>query len=277
MVWRVKIVVTSDLHVDPEGRLTTRAQIDELARAIADEAPSLVVLAGDLGHTLRGWELCLDAFRAMPCPVAALAGNHDVWRDRAENIGSEALFTTVLADRCERAGILWLEASTLRFGPIAVVGSMAWYDYSAVDPTSTISAAQLEALKRTFNNDARCIDWPHRDVEVAARLGDALVTKLESLERDAAIGTVAVVTHVPLLEEQMERRPNDPTWGLCNAYFGNLTLGQRVTAFAKVRAVVSGHTRGGRRAKRGAIDIRVVASDYGAPSYECVELSSQLR
>jgi hypothetical protein len=104
-------------------------------------------------------------------------------------------------------------------------------------------------------------------------LGDALVTKLDALERDASISTVAVVTHVPLLEEQMERRPHDPTWGLCNAYFGNLTLGRRVTAFRKVRAVVSGHTHAGRRATRGAIDIRVVDSDYGAPSYEPLVLA----
>ncbi len=271
----MKLVVTSDLHVDPGGKLTTRARIDALAQSIADEAPSLVVLAGDLGHTLRGWELCLDAFRAMPCPVAALAGNHDVWRDRSANLGSEALFSAALADRCARAGVLWLEEQTLRFGPIAVVGSMAWYDYSAVDPTVTMSAAQLEELKPAFNNDARFIDWPHRDGEVAARLGDALVAKLDALERDASITTVAVVTHVPLLEEQMERRPHDPTWGLCNAYFGNLTLGRRVTAFRKVRAVVSGHTHAGRRAKRGAIDIRVVDSDYGAPSYESIELSPE--
>lgn len=268
----MKLVVTSDLHVDPEGRLTTRARIDALARSIADESPSLVVLAGDLGHSLRGWELCLDAFRAMPCPVAALAGNHDVWRDRAENLGSAALFTTVLPERCARVGIRWLEGHTMRFGSVAVVGSMAWYDYSAVDPTVTVSAAQLEELKRAFNNDARRIDWPHRDTDVAQQLGDALVAQLDELERNDEIAQVAVVTHVPLVEEQMERRPHDPTWGLCNAYFGNLTLGHRVTAFGKVRAIVSGHTHAGRRANRGPIDIRVVASDYGAPAYEVLEL-----
>lgn len=268
----MKLAVTSDLHVDPSGRLTTRARIDALAQAIADESPALVVLAGDLGHTLRGWELCLDAFRSMPCPVAALAGNHDVWSDRAAQQGSEQLFTQTLAARCQRAGVIWLEDQTLRFGSVAVVGSMAWYDYSAVDPTVAMSAAQLEELKGAFNNDARRVDWPHRDAVIAQRLGDALVARLEGLERDASIERVAVVTHVPLLEEQMERRPEDPTWGLCNAYFGNLTLGERVTAYGKVRAIVSGHTHSRKRARRGAIDVRVVGSDYGAPEFELVEL-----
>jgi hypothetical protein len=79
------------------------------------------------------------------------------------------------------------------------------------------------------------------------------------------------------LEEQMERRPDDPRWGFSNAYFGNLTLGREVLREPKVRAIVSGHTHFGKRAtltRSGAPDVEavVVTTDYGEPGYAVVEL-----
>jgi hypothetical protein len=37
-------------------------------------------------------------------------------------------------------------------------------------------------------------------------------------------------------------------------------------------AIVSGHTHSSKRERRGAIDVRVVGSDDGAPEFELVEL-----
>ena len=73
----------------------------------------------------------------------------------------------------------------------------------------------------------------------------------------------------------MCRKPHDPYWGLSNAYFGNLTLGQQVLEMSKVQAVVSGHTHiglGSQVRRPGfpqghALSVSVLGSDYHAPVY----------
>jgi hypothetical protein len=74
----------------------------------------------------------------------------------------------------------------------------------------------------------------------------------------------------------MTHKPGNYQWELSNAYFGNLTTGAAVAQFAKVRAVVGGHTHSGRQdtvAREGAppIDVQVVGSDYGRPAFVVVE------
>ncbi len=88
-----------------------------------------------------------------------------------------------------------------------------------------------------------------------------------------------VVTHVPLLECQVLRRPGDADWGFSNAYFGNLALGREVLRRKKVTQVVSGHThieRHGteRRADGGTVEVRVLGSDYGRPAWLGLTLES---
>jgi hypothetical protein len=172
--------------------------------------------------------------------------------------------------------MIWLEEEVWREGGVVVAGTLAWYDYSAADTQflGFLPAFFTEA-KQYLNNDASFIDWPWSDPEVATRLGDACCARLEALERDSTVEAVLLVTHVPLFEPQLLRRPEDPRWGLSNAFFGNLSLGQRVLACTKVRAVVSGHTHTGRsgwvtrpeRPDLPPLPVSVVPSNYGAPAY----------
>lgn len=275
----MRLIVTSDLHHDHRGHLTSPEQIDALARRIAAEHPDLVVLAGDLGHGVDEFLACVGHFQKVAPRLAVLAGNHDVWRDDERALGSQQLFERELPAACASLGAVWLEGASLRVGEVAIAGSMAWYDYSAIDPQHRALAARVGALKGAMSNDAHWIDWPWSDPELAARLGDRLDAELAALERDPGVACVAVVTHVPLLEEQMIRKPHDERWGVSNAFFGNLTLGDRVTARAKVRLVVSGHTHGGRLgerlvAGRAPLTYAVVPSDYGEPAYLTFELTA---
>jgi hypothetical protein len=68
----------------------------------------------------------------------------------------------------------------------------------------------------------------------------------------------------------MTRRPHDRDWAFSNAYFGNLTLGQKILARRKVTHVISGHTHVGRSARLAlpdgrTIEARVLNSQYGRP------------
>lgn len=265
-----KIVVTSDLHLG----ITTAAQVGALAQRVAREEPLLTVLAGDLGEPLELFEDCLRRFAALPGAVAVLAGNHDVWA--TGDYDSAELWEHRLPEAVAAAGMLWLEEQSWQREGVAVVGTLAWYDYSAVDPGLAAYPPEYFALaKRRYNNDAQYVNWPWSDQELAARLGDAFYGRLMQLERDPAVRAIAVVSHVPLFEAQMIRKPEDPRWGASNAYFGNLTLGQRVLDARKVRAVVSGHTHLGRTGLVSRppgpalppIPTIVIPSDYGAPAY----------
>jgi 3',5'-cyclic AMP phosphodiesterase CpdA len=272
----MRLGVTSDVHFDPRGHLTGEAEVESLCERMARDGVDAVVMIGDLAVDLASFEACVRRVVGLGVPVGVLAGNHDVWRDEAAGVSSHDLLERALPEATARAGGVWLEHETMTLGATRVVGSLAWYDYSAVDAGVRASPDELAAAKRFLNNDAHRIDWGHDDREVAARLGTGLRARLATAATETA--SVVVVTHVPLLEEQMVRKPHDHHWALGNAYFGNLTLGHAVLGEPKVTAVASGHTHIGRdrvAARPDGPPVRaiVVASDYGAPRHVVLDLA----
>jgi hypothetical protein len=269
------IAITSDLHLG----ITAPKQIEMLAEEIAAAQPDLTILAGDLGAPLGRFRECLALFADVPGARAVLAGNHDVW---AHGQRSQDLWERLLPEATRAAGMLWLEDADWRQDGCAVAGSLAWYDYSAADPgLPPFTPAYYAIHKRDYNNDGTYIDWPWSDVDFAARLGDGLCARLDALEADATIQKVLVVTHVPICEAQLVRKPDDQRWGFSNAYFGNLTLGRRVAAHRKVRAIISGHTHTGCAGQQPhlpqpsalpPIEVAVIPSDYNRPAYMLITM-----
>jgi 3',5'-cyclic AMP phosphodiesterase CpdA len=273
----VRIAITSDLHYDPRGRLTHPSLIHTLANRIAAGHPDAVILAGDLAHGRRGFDECLSCFTTIRVPLAVIAGNHDIWTDREEGYSSDELWEHILERTTRQHGALWLEKENLVLGETGIVGSLGWYDYSAVDPSIATNEDFLESTKSSLNNDANWIKWDRSDRSFAKELNQAMLVRLQQLETDPRIRNILVVTHVPIVEQQIIRKPQDWRWGLSNAYFGNLTLGHEVLKQSKVRAIVSGHTHLGKevRVARNSlsdVDVRVVDSDYGSPAYTMVTL-----
>lgn len=274
----MRLAVTSDLHYDSEGGLTAPRLIEELVMQIVEAKPDALVLAGDIAASYAKFEACLAEFSGLGFPVGVVAGNHDLWRDDALNLSTEALWGGKLEEAADRQGLVWLERRSIRVGGVAVVGSMCWYDYSAVDPSVQASPAQLANEKRQLNPDATMMDWRRKDPDFALELQRALLQRLDAESADPAIAAIAVVTHMPLVEAQMTRRPEHPRWGKSNAYFGNLTTGAAVMQRAKVRAIVSGHSHCGqaatveRPAPLAPVATRVVPSDYAEPRFVVVAL-----
>ena len=269
-----RIVVTSDLHLG----ITYERELSALADQIAAEQPDLTVLAGDIGEGLANFRACLRLFGRLPGEVAVLMGNHDMWSHGYE---SQRLWDELLPATVRDAGMIWLEDATWRRDGVAVVGSMVWYDYSAIDPAAPPMPPEWFAShKGQYNLDAPNINWRRSDLEMAALLGDALVGRMQALEDDPAVEAMLVVTHMPLYHIQMFYRPGDLRWGTGSAYFGNMTLGERLLTMPKLRRVISGHTHIGRE---GIVDrpnlplpVSVLASDYHKPVYLVVESSDLL-
>ncbi len=265
-----RIVVTSDLHLG----ITTEQELRALADQIAAEQPDLTVLAGDIGEGLANVRACLRLFEGLPGQVAALMGNHDLWMHGND---SRELWETLLPAAVRDAGMLWLEDAVWRCDGVAVVGSMAWYDYTAVDPIVPPHTSEWFAdYKAQYNPDAYLINWKWSDLDMARMLGDALVGRMQALEDDPSIQATLMVTHVPIYRVQMFYKPGDLRWGTGSAYFGNMTLGERLLPMRKLRRVISGHTHIGRegvveRPDLPPLPVWVIPSDYHKPVYLTVE------
>ncbi len=260
----MKVAVTSDLHLP-----ATRAEVIlDLAGDIAAFEPQVLVVAGDIGESPSHIERCLSLLKEIvECPILVVAGNHDLWGREARSI---RLWEVLVPETVRRTGCIWLEGDAWVREGVAVAGTIAWYDYSAADPAVQAAPEVFAREKRHFNVDGVLIDWPWTDPQFAAHVAEPFLATLDRLEADPAVRQTIVVTHVPLLECQMCRRPHDRHWGFSNAYFGNLTLGRQVLARRKVTHIVSGHTHVGRQAvlrldDGRTVEAHVLASDYGRP------------
>jgi 3',5'-cyclic AMP phosphodiesterase CpdA len=268
----VKIAVTSDLHMP----ITAAEAIAALADKIAAYSPDVMIVAGDVAETLRDYERCLAMFREkLTCPVLVLAGNHDLWvRHEAD---SHTLWREILPERTARAGCTWFEGQSYVQDGVAVAGTIAWYDYSAADPQLHFPQETYAREKLHHNMDALLIDWGWSDPEFAGLVGRPFLATLDRLEADPTVRQTVVMTHVPLLECQMCRKPLDRDWGFSNAYFGNLTLGSQVLARRKVSHVMSGHTHVERQASLQLEGGRIVQacvlpSDYHHPAWAMITI-----
>src|SRR5262245_46964976 len=262
----VKLAVTSDLYLP----VTTPDRLTEVARAMAAFAPDAAVLGGDLGESLADFRKCLKLFRQeLTCPVWVLAGERDFWARPPYD--SARLWRELLPQAAAAAGCAWLEGKAFVLSGVGVAGSVAWYDYSSAAPGLPVTALEFAQHKYLHNADALRIDWGWSDPEFATLAGAALTATLDHLEQDANVRRVVVVTHFPILEQQLDRDA-PPGRTFASAYLGNLKLGGSVLARSKVTHVVSGHTRVPRKVtldRVGAppVEARVLPADFEKPAW----------
>jgi hypothetical protein len=266
----VKLAITSDLHLP----ITEAEAVSALGRDIQAFAPQAFIVAGDVGESLADFKRGLQLLREqVHCPIWVLAGNHDVWARPPYD--SRQLWLEQIPAAVRAAGCQWLEGASFVIDGIAVAGTIAWYDYSAADPSVKASPLEFAQQKFHYNADALRIDWEWSDLEFAELVSAPFLSQLDRLESNPSVRRMVVVTHVPIVEEQMHREPDNAHWAFSNAYFGNLTLGRKVLARRKVSHIISGHTHRGKivvveRKEGTPIMAYVVPSDYEKP--QCVVL-----
>lgn len=269
----MKIIVTSDVHIE----FDRRGILLIMADAIADEAPDVFVIAGDLAHSPAGFRRVLDLFSCVPGIKAVIAGNHDLWRGalgERPRPTSQRIFDTILPALAREQGWLWLEQDDVRIGQVMICGTIGWYDYGvALLNHPEWSPAEIRGKKHAFNNDGSFMDLDWDDLAFAADCRNRLAQRLDRLQQDPSLEKGIVVTHVPVFMGQRVHQYGDHP--MADGYFSNLSLGKAVASYGKITHVISGHTH--RHAKAliprdglKPIDAKVVGSDYGAPRYEVV-------
>jgi hypothetical protein len=274
MTKRADIIVLADLHID---FIDNDFAIQDFVDSIAARNPRLLIAAGDLGHG-EHFERALRVLSKVPADQrAALVGNHDLWCHRKfwrTPCTSEHLYRVQHLRAAVDLGWVWLENEILRVGDAAIVGSVAWYDYSACDQPGA-PADLICGVKGRYNNDGNFMDKAWDDLAVAEECRAGLVRRLEEIEQDPSVSKAVVVTHLPILREQRVAAPGDEP--ISNAYFYNYTIGHEVVKFPKVTEIVSGHTHRGmdrviERPGRPPVRARVIGADYGRPVFVEVNL-----
>lgn len=262
----MRLIVTSDTHYHPQWSDI----LEDFIAKMSALKPDCFVIAGDVGERIAGYDHMLELLQQLNCPRLIITGNHDLWRNT--NIDSETLWSSTLPDLTQRRGAIWLEGENWSSDGIGICGTNGWYDYSGRDPSLTYTDDDYWRLKRFYIVDGERIDWQWTDIEFANMIGDAFSQRLAKLTADDSIRQIVVITHAPTFKEAILRKPNDLQWNTSNAYFYNLTLGNRIVASPKVTHVFSGHTHVGVTAQVGSIHMQVIPSDYGAPAYSVLDL-----
>jgi predicted MPP superfamily phosphohydrolase len=266
-----RITVTSDIHFG----ITKPDAVDALIKDISAMRPDAVAVAGDVGEPLQNFAAALDALRQLDVPVAIVLGNHDIW-NRNRQIPSRELWEVRLPEEIMKRGFAYLERETILIDDIAVAGSIAWYDYSAASISNPCEIEEFARRKGEFCGDALFVDWPWDDLQFCRKIEGPFAERLNAAQRDRDVKSILVVTHSPIFDEQIARKPGNERWSFSNAYYGNITFGESVRKFGKVRHVVSGHSHAGRQGvvngDFGEIIVTTLDSQYGKPVFMTVEL-----
>ncbi len=265
----MRVVVTSDTHYQPSYASVLARYTDELAEL----KPDCVVVAGDVGEGIVGFDRMLTLLDKLACPRLIITGNHDLWKNTGKN--SQELWETILPDLTRSHGAIWLEGENWIKDGIGICGTNGWYDYSARDPSLPYTPHDYASMKASYIVDGYLVNWQWSDIEFANQIGDAFEQRLAALDADPTVREILVVTHVPAFEEGIVRKPGNIRWNTSNAYFGNLALGHRIMKFAHVRRVVSGHTHAGKIAQIGNLDMCVLPSDYGQPAHLVLDYETE--
>ncbi len=270
----MRVVVLSDTHYLSQYHTILEKTLGEVSAL----NPDCVIVGGDVGERLMGFDAMLALLSRLPCPCLVLAGNHDLWA--RDGFSSQQLWETELPRLTRERGAIWLEGENWGRAGVGVCGTLAWYDYSGHDPSINMTHADYANNKAQIVMDGSLIDWAWTDKEFAAQVGTAFAERLAALEADPAVREILVVTHSPIFNEAVVRKPGNYAWNVGNAYFYNLSLGPIVSASPKVSAVISAHTHEGVTATVAgvvrAIELRVLPADYGKPAYVVLDYTPTL-
>jgi 3',5'-cyclic AMP phosphodiesterase CpdA len=270
MLRRMRIALTSDLHVDHHPEVV--ALIAERVRRLE---PDVLVVAGDVSSSVEHVEAALAALRPSAPHAVFVPGNHDLWCLPGAPTSRER-YEEVLPARVRAAGFVPLGRAPVELptssGPMQFVGVTGWYDYSLrnrdLDATFALEDYQRGAWGRLRWNDKLRIVWPGE----AGELDDPAICRQQVALLEAQLAeagerpTVVVTHHLPFAE--LVTSKGEPPWDFLNGFMGSSALGAAILRSPGVRLALSGHThfRKSARLDGAGGPVRAEVSPIGYPS-----------
>lgn len=240
----MRIVVTSDIHIDKNGQETLEA----LAQFVTEATADVLVVAGDVATSPTTFLHTLLTLRPCAREVVLVAGNHDVWSPpQLVASGQHAWWRldTLLPALCAEAGVQDLDVAPWRCGDVEFVGTLGWYDLSMRDaslgaPDEAYRTGEFAGMKWMDHVYAVFPDAegaPMSIQAVAARLAERLRAQLAASTADR----IVAVTHMVAFPEQLHHKPF-AGWRFAQAFIGHRALGEAMRADARVELAIAGHT-----------------------------------
>lgn len=240
----MRIVVTSDIHIDKNGQET----LDALAEVVDRSRADVLVVAGDVATSPTTFLHSLLALRAVVSEVVIVAGNHDVWSPpQLVAAGQHAWWRldTLLPALCAEAGVHDLDAAPWRSGDVEFVGTLGWYDLSMRDeglgaPEAAYRSGEFAGMKWMDHVYAAFpdADGARMSIEsVAERLAGRLRAQLAA----STAPRIVAVTHMVAFPEQLHHKPY-AGWRFAQAFIGHRALGEAMLADPRVELAIAGHT-----------------------------------
>jgi predicted phosphodiesterase len=132
----MRIFALSDIHVDYEVNARWIANI-----SLADYRDDILILAGDVSHSLPLLDWCLSTLAARFRKLLFVPGNHDLWvLSEAQARNSLQKFDEV----CAVAGASGASMQPFREQKLLIVPLMAWYDYSFGEPGEELKSMWMD-------------------------------------------------------------------------------------------------------------------------------------
>lgn len=262
----MRLAVTADLHWGHGGR--GDAATRELARAVAELAPDVFAIAGDVGQEAH-FRTCLALFAALECVRLVVPGNHDLWTT-SPVVSSLEVYERRLPRAAAGEGFQYLDLQPYLApgGREAIVGSINWYDYSFADPDVEVevpNARDLYAAKlfpRGRHNDGQFVHLGMTDAGFCERLVERFREQVAALP--SSVERLTVIQHHPPVRELFypsALTTLDQRFWL--AYTGNRRMEEAVLAEPRVRTVLCGHTHAFQEVWVGERRCLNIGGDYG--------------
>jgi 3',5'-cyclic AMP phosphodiesterase CpdA len=256
----MRLILTSDLH---HNHQRSRPLAEELIEKINRTGGDVLVLVGDTAVLANdALEACLSRFKFNGVKLF-VPGNHELW---TRGNDSYELFTRVLPKRVAALGWQWLQTKPFVADPIAIVGSLGWYDYSFAQESlgiprrfyeAKVSPGAAERLEEYASLLARSDDISPQSREVVARWNDGkfvhlhrsdntFLDELLAMLRSQLDGlrdhprVLAAIHQLPF--RQLLPPPHSAQWDFAKAYLGSERIGELLLEYPNVRDVICGHS-----------------------------------
>lgn len=139
----MRIFAVSDVHVDYD---INKQWITSLPAT--DYRNDILILAGDIAHSLKLIEWCLMELARRFKKVLYVPGNHELWVSPGESAQSSLSKFDQVCRAAEACGVSMVPFHTDR---LSIVPLLGWYDYSFGEPGPELFASWM---------DYRACRWP---------------------------------------------------------------------------------------------------------------------
>jgi len=252
---RFRLLVTGDLHYGLHGKSVE--SVARLAHAVNRSRADAFVIAGDFAcGGLEKQEECLSLFSGFRGAKLLIPGNHELWTLDGD---SSDIYENSLPALAEQAGFHMLDGHPARFGNVAIVGNIGWYDYSFRDKSLNVDSSCYlrKSIPRLVTlNDGRFVRWRYSDKEFTQHCCRKLRRDILKVNKEAEI--VIVIMHFLPFEQLIPQTKKFP-YTFLRAFMGSPCLGQVLSEFRKVKHVFCGHIHLAVEARCGGIQGHVLA------------------